>query len=56
MKESDSEKEMLKETDSENEIAQVWADRVNKECCSPYYSVLVKTEDAERVRPRFFKP
>jgi hypothetical protein len=28
--------------------ARVWADRVNRECCSPYYSVLVRTDDAER--------
>ena len=26
----------------------VWADRVNKECCSPYYGVLVRKEDSER--------
>jgi len=29
--------------------ARVWADRVNKECCSPYYTVLVRTEDGERM-------
>jgi len=29
--------------------ARVWADRVNRECCSPYYTVLVRTEDAERM-------
>lgn len=26
----------------------VWADKLNKECCSPYYGVLVRKEDAER--------
>lgn len=27
----------------------VWADRVNRECCSPYYGVLVRKEDSERM-------
>jgi hypothetical protein len=31
--------------------ARVWADRVNRECCSPYYSVLVRTDDVERANP-----
>ena len=26
----------------------VWADKLNKECCSPYYGVLVRKEDDER--------
>jgi len=26
----------------------IWTDKVNKECCSPYYGVLVRTEDTER--------
>ena len=25
-----------------------WADKVNRECCSPYYGVLVRKEDEER--------
>jgi glutathione S-transferase len=25
-----------------------WADRLNRECCSPYYGVLVRTEEGER--------
>mmetsp|Transcript_4669 Transcript_4669/g.10295 ORF Transcript_4669/g.10295 Transcript_4669/m.10295 type:complete len:308 (+) Transcript_4669:123-1046(+) len=25
-----------------------WADKVNRECCSPYYGVLVRTEESER--------
>ena len=25
-----------------------WADKVNRECCSPYYGVLVRTEENER--------
>lgn len=28
--------------------ARVWADRVNRECCSPYYTILVRTEDEDR--------
>jgi glutathione S-transferase len=28
--------------------ARVWADKVNRECCSPYYGVLVRKEDSER--------
>jgi len=28
--------------------ARVWADRVNRECCSPYYTILVRTEDQDR--------
>jgi glutathione S-transferase len=27
----------------------IWADRVNRECCSPYYGVLVRTEEEERM-------
>lgn len=26
----------------------IWADKVNKDCCSPYYGVLVRKEDHER--------
>jgi len=26
----------------------IWADKVNRECCSPYYGVLVRTLDVER--------
>ena len=26
----------------------VWADKLNKECCSPYYGILVRKEDHER--------
>lgn len=26
----------------------IWADRVNRECCSPYYGVLVRTDEEER--------
>lgn len=26
----------------------VWAEKVNKECCSPYYGVLVRKEESER--------
>lgn len=26
----------------------IWADKVNKDCCSPYYGVLVRTDDKER--------
>jgi glutathione S-transferase len=26
----------------------IWADRVNRECCSPYYGVLVRKEESER--------
>lgn len=26
----------------------IWADKVNRECCSPYYGVLVRTEEKER--------
>lgn len=25
-----------------------WADKVNRECCSPYYGVLVRTEEQEQ--------
>lgn len=25
-----------------------WADKLNRECCSPYYGVLVRTDDGER--------
>ncbi|KAL7453026.1 hypothetical protein ACHAXS_000291, partial [Conticribra weissflogii] len=25
-----------------------WADKVNRECCSPYYGVLVRTEESDR--------
>ena len=25
-----------------------WADKVNRECCSPYYGVLVRKKDEER--------
>ena len=25
-----------------------WADKVNRECCSPYYGVLVRTDENER--------
>mmetsp|Transcript_39620 Transcript_39620/g.55843 ORF Transcript_39620/g.55843 Transcript_39620/m.55843 type:complete len:285 (-) Transcript_39620:47-901(-) len=28
----------------------VWADRVNRDCCSPYYGVLVRTDPDERAR------
>jgi glutathione S-transferase len=28
--------------------ARVWADKVNRECCSPYYGVLVRKEESER--------
>uniref|UniRef100_A0A7S1ZVR8 GST N-terminal domain-containing protein n=1 Tax=Ditylum brightwellii TaxID=49249 RepID=A0A7S1ZVR8_9STRA len=27
----------------------IWADKVNKECCSPYYGVLVRKEEGERM-------
>jgi glutathione S-transferase len=27
----------------------VWADKVNRDCCSPYYGVLVRKEDGERM-------
>lgn len=26
----------------------IWADKVNRECCSPYYGVLVRSEETER--------
>lgn len=26
----------------------IWADKINRECCSPYYGVLVRKEDSER--------
>ena len=26
----------------------IWADKVNRDCCSPYYGVLVRTEEQER--------
>ena len=26
----------------------IWADKVNRECCSPYYGVLVRTDEKER--------
>jgi glutathione S-transferase len=26
----------------------IWADRVNRECCSPYYGVLVRKDESER--------
>lgn len=26
----------------------IWTDKINKECCSPYYGVLVRTEESER--------
>jgi glutathione S-transferase len=26
----------------------IWTDKVNKDCCSPYYGVLVRTDEAER--------
>ena len=28
--------------------SRVWADKVNRDCCSPYYGVLVRTEESER--------
>ena len=28
--------------------SRIWADKVNRECCSPYYGVLVRKEDHER--------
>lgn len=28
--------------------SRVWTERVNRDCCSPYYGVLVRKEDAER--------
>ena len=28
--------------------ARIWADKLNRECCSTYYGVLVRKEDAER--------
>jgi glutathione S-transferase len=28
--------------------ARIWADKVNRECCSPYYGVLVRKDDTER--------
>lgn len=31
-----------------------WADKVNRECCSPYYGVLVRTDENER-RANFYK-
>jgi len=27
----------------------IWADKVNKDCCSPYYGVLVRTQEEERM-------
>lgn len=29
--------------------SRVWCDRVNRDCCSPYYGVLVRKEDEERM-------
>ena len=26
----------------------IWADKLNRDCCSPYYGVLVRKEDHER--------
>ena len=28
--------------------SRIWADKVNRDCCSPYYGVLVRKEDSER--------
>lgn len=28
--------------------SRMWADKLNKDCCSPYYGVLVRKEDSER--------
>lgn len=28
--------------------SRIWADKVNRDCCSPYYGVLVRKEDHER--------
>jgi len=28
--------------------SRVWAEKVNRDCCSPYYGVLVRTEETER--------
>lgn len=43
---------------SENPIlaaqSRIWADKVNRDCCSPYYGVLVRKEDNER-REHFSK-
>lgn len=33
----------------ESARCRVWADKVNRELCSPYYGVLVRTEDDERM-------
>lgn len=32
----------------------IWADKVNRDCCSPYYGILVRTDEAER-RAQFQK-
>jgi glutathione S-transferase len=29
--------------------SRIWADKVNRECCSPYYGVLVRTNEEERM-------
>jgi len=29
--------------------ARIWADKLNRECCSPYYGVLVRKDEAERM-------
>ena len=28
--------------------SRIWADKVNRDCCSPYYGVLVRKEEHER--------
>lgn len=28
--------------------SRIWADKANRDCCSPYYGVLVRKEDSER--------
>lgn len=29
--------------------SRIWAEKLNRECCSPYYGVLVKTDEGERM-------
>ena len=33
----------------------IWADRVNRDCCSPYYGVLVQKEEHEQRMKHFEK-
>ena len=30
--------------------SRIWADKLNKECCSPYYGILVRKEESERMQ------